>query len=285
MESTSGWKHLGAVPPSSVGSARLEVYAAAWLVSAVGRTLALPEDDHGHVSLSWDEGEGALVGRRVERIRPIRASFRPDRSELRLTADEVDPIGSLALEGRTVAEARAWLEAALAALGTDADADRPSLPAPLEGPLEMAFVAPGLPALEIAAWLSNAAALLQQIAVAAGEAASPVRCWPHHLDIATLITVQPDPDPEQARSIGVGLSLGDARIKQPYWYVGVWPIPADPVLPELQVGVWNTEGWLGPCLTGEAVVGAGSAAEQEEAARLFLDSAIQSAGQILGGSL
>ena len=74
--------------------------------------------------------------------------------------------------------------------------------------------------------------------------ASPVRCWPHHFDLATLILLDPDADAETARSIGVGLSPGDAARPEPYFYVLPWPRPTGD-LPALDGGAWNTGGWAG----------------------------------------
>ena len=49
---------------------------------------------------------------------------------------------------------------------------------------------------------------------------SPVRCWPHHFDIATLLTIAP------GQTIGVGLEPGDGYYDEPYWYVNQYPAPS-----------------------------------------------------------
>jgi len=49
--------------------------------------------------------------------------------------------------------------------------------------------------------------------------ASDVLCWPHHFDIATLVTFASD------RSSSVGLSPGDGSYDEPYYYVNVHPQP------------------------------------------------------------
>ena len=279
-ESKFDWKPLGAVPPTSLQVARLEAHAGASLAGAVGRALAAPADDYSHVSLRWRPDEELLEGARVERSRPVRALFRPARSELLMRGDEGDAIGSLALEGRTVGEARAWLAAALTALSPEPGDPPVDLVAPGVGSPDLEIGKPGLGALEIAAWLSNAAGLLEEIRAAARPSASPIRCWPHHFDIATLVTLDPDTDPESARSIGVGLSTGDDAMPQPYWYVNIWPVPDAPDLPPLSAGSWNTDGWLGAFLTGEEVAAAGMAREQEALCRAFLAAAVEAAGTV-----
>lgn len=284
VESTFDWRSLGAVPPMSLGPARLEAHIGASLAAAVGRALATPVDDSDHVSLRWRSDERILHGVRVGRLRPVSAAFRPARSELVVRDGGDGTIGSLALEGRTVEEARSWLTAALAALEPGSSGAALELASPPVGSADHEFEKPGLGALEIDAWLGNAAALLEETRIAAGPEASPVRCWPHHFDIATLVTLDPDTDAEAARSIGIGLSMGDDATPQPYWYVNIWPAPSAPDLHPLPVGSWITDGWLGAILTGEEIVAAGTAREQERLTRVFLGAAVDAAGAVLDGT-
>ena len=88
----------------------------------------------------------------------------------------------------------------------------------------------------------DAAAILERLR-AKHPTASPVRCWPHHFDIATLITL-----PEN-RSLGIGFLGGDANIPQPYWYVYAVPTPEN-TLPPLSTGRWYAEKWVGAVLEG-----------------------------------
>ena len=50
------------------------------------------------------------------------------------------------------------------------------------------------------------------------------RCWPHHFDIAALFTLDPSTAAD-ARSVGIGLSMGDASYAEPYLYCNPWPVP------------------------------------------------------------
>jgi len=109
-----------------------------------------------------------------------------------------------------------------------------------------------------------------------------VRCWPHHFDIATLIALDPGMNPETARSIGVGLSPGDAGRPHPYFYVTLWPYPKDRELPALEGGgVWNTEGWTGAVLETPALLRAGIGEAQAEQAERFVESAIAACQALL----
>ena len=92
--------------------------------------------------------------------------------------------------------------------------------------------------------------------IAAREAgASPVRCWPHHFDIATLISLEGG-DPEHARSIGVGLSPGDESYAEPYFYVSPWPYPESDRLDDIApIGRWHTAGFVAYVVIGSEFAG------------------------------
>src|SRR5262249_62389310 len=79
-------------------------------------------------------------------------------------------------------------------------------------------------------WFTNADVALGTIRVevaARGLDAPPVRCWPHHLDLDTLVTVAP------GRTTGVGFEPGDESYDEPYFYVSVYPAPDLAPLPPL----------------------------------------------------
>jgi hypothetical protein len=73
-----------------------------------------------------------------------------------------------------------------------------------------------------------------------------VRAWPHHFDIAVLLTVG------EGRTIGVGFSPGDALYDDPYWYVSPYPYPEDREhARELPSGFWNRQPWFGAVLMAD----------------------------------
>jgi hypothetical protein len=104
--------------------------------------------------------------------------------------------------------------------------------------------------------------------------ASPVRCWPHHFDMATLWTLG-DGDAETAPSVGIGMSPGDGHYPQPYFYVSPWPRPAPEQLPPLPApGHWHSQDFIAAILPGEAIV---AMKDRRAEARQFLDAAIAAA--------
>jgi hypothetical protein len=77
--------------------------------------------------------------------------------------------------------------------------------------------------------------------------AGTVLCWPHHFDLACLLTVGTDDEGNLSQSVGVGMSPGDDGIPQPYLYVTPWPAPEGWTPEPLTLGDWN-ESWVGAVL-------------------------------------
>jgi len=79
---------------------------------------------------------------------------------------------------------------------------------------------------------------------------SPVRCWPHHFDIAILVGLE-EGGAEHAKAIGIGLSPGDDYYAQPYFYLSPYPTPDTENLPALPPGGrWHTHEFFGAVATG-----------------------------------
>jgi hypothetical protein len=108
---------------------------------------------------------------------------------------------------------------------------------------------------ELARWFGGAADVLEEFAARlAGPRASPVTCWPHHFDIATLVSLE-EGHPANARSIGVGVSPGDEYYAQPYVYISPWPRFDGSKLPDAPPpGHWHTEGFFGAVATGDDIL-------------------------------
>ena len=110
-----------------------------------------------------------------------------------------------------------------------------------------------------------------------------MRCWPHHFDVASLITLDAGADAEEARTIGVGFSPGDGSYDQPYFYVTPWPYPEADDLPSLAGGAhWHTEGWIGAVLTAERVISV-PADGQRRAIGQALEGGVAACRMLLGG--
>jgi hypothetical protein len=285
----SSWKTLGNVDAQHLVNARLQLHWAALLVAEVGKRLLPPQPDFSQQSFEWVEragGVGCLTLGEVAGARPWSAGLRLADLTLVL-ADGEGASRELALSGRTVAEAHAWLVAEVdALLGQPLDpplespgysADIADMPAHPVGTGRRFTLADAAPFVEVARWFANADRLLREIAERE-SGASPVRCWPHHFDLATLITLQAGDSPEAMRTVGAGLSPGDSSRAVPYFYVTPWPYPPSPKATDLPAlaggGIWNTEDWVGAVLPAGTISSAGSGEGQEGQVREFLESAV-----------
>jgi hypothetical protein len=291
----TSWEILGRVGAERLADARLQLHWAAQAASAVGKQLLDHRPDYGEQSFQWDPEARALVQGPVAAVPPFRSALRPSPPALVL----LGAARELPLEGRTLAEAYSWLESEIPAL-----LGRP-LEKALERPGEMPAHAAGSGAAfstadreafdELAAWLGAGHQLLASLA-RRHPGASAVRLWPHHFDIATLISLELIPsklipsklipsnsagDPETSRSIGVGVALGDAFKPEPYIYITPWPYPPqDRELPPLDGGSWITEGWTGAYLEASRLLD-GPADQRTARAERFVDSAVAACLRLL----
>jgi hypothetical protein len=270
---------LGTVAPAELTRARRALHWAAQVPAYAGAAFVEPAADDSHMALTWVSPEvTALASQPSSRAGRV--------VSLDVTTLAVTLLGPgrvaedhLDLGNRTLAEALAWVTAAFAP-----DAPRtppvpfppyemPEPPAGAAGALGAPDVAAAL--LELARWYHDADLLLQQVrATVAG--ASPVRCWPHHFDIATLVTVAP------GKTIGVGLSPGDGSYAEPYLYLTPWPHRPDAPLPALEGGGhWHRDGWFGAVLPGTLLVKDSAPTGQAAHAQAFLASALNASHALL----
>jgi hypothetical protein len=209
---------------------------------------------------SWPTPEGVSV------------FVRPDPFEMGVE-DAGGRVQRLSLRGQTLDTAYRWLGDALES--TAGALTRPEFDLPEHGVgADAPFMADAPALAELGRWFHNAHHALEALA-SRERGASPVRCWPHHFDIATLITLDETAPDGSSRTIGCGMTPGDAGYTDPYWYVSPWPYEWEAERGALRAGGhWHTEHWLGAVLTADRQVGDGEASGQAARAAAFLDSAV-----------
>lgn len=263
------WTPLGSRPPESLTRARLQAHWAAQLVSAVGTGHLEPASDFSHTNLGWDAAREVLAGRPLAdgTVAGLRLST--------LSLEVGD--AQLELDGRTMADALAWLSERTGGKAlVRPEHDMPAHPVGEGGCFSTGDLAPALTELE--AWFADASAAVTAFA-SRTDGAGEARCWPHHFDVATLVAV-PTPEGAEARSVGVGFSPGDGSYDQPYFYVTPWPYPATEALPELPAGgQWHTKGWTGAVLVASEVLAETGQPERVDA---FLAGASEACRALLG---
>jgi hypothetical protein len=295
---TISWETLGTVDPRRVVDARLQLHWAAQAASAPGRQLLEHRPDFSEQCLRWAGGPRALAQELVHGVWPFRSALRPSPPAIVLLDANDRITAEILLDGQTLEEVYGWLEKEIPRrVGRRLlqPLQRPGEGLPEhgvgagEGESERFSVIDTAAFSEVGRWFGNAHRLLAGVADV-HPGASAVRCWPHHFDIATLIALDveagadtdPAIDPEKARSIGVGLTPGDAVRPYPYFYVTPWPYPKDRELPALEGGgVWNTEGWIGAVLETPALLSAGTGEAQAAQAERFVASAIAACQTLL----
>ena len=199
---------------------------------------------------------------------------------LRTLGDSGTVLGELELAGRTLAEALAWQTSTLEAhLGRALsppprlrEYDLPPHPvaggAPWSGNLAAALA-------ELARWLAFGERALRAF-VAGKPQAAEIRCWPHHFDVGTIVSLEPEADPEVTPTVGLGLSPGDDSYAEPYFYVSFWPrperAPSDPLPPGAH---WHEEGFVAAILPGTSLVERKSARERETLVKSYLEESFR----------
>ena len=253
--------------------AREQTHQAVQLVAMVGRALHPKSEDDHFANMEWLDGFQALVSNQPPKY-PVRAALQV--AEFKLRVIENDQLKSeFALHNRTLDEAMIWITNEFKQLGIDTSGF--NLDLPYEMPVYAtadgkAFELTDKAAFqELALYFANADMFLREIALK-HKGASPVRCWPHHFDIATLITLGKGKSSEYDKSVGMGLSPGDRQVEEPYFYISPWPYPMDEPdeFPELKGGgQWHSDGWMGAFFQASEII---KGENQEQRIRDFLES-------------
>jgi hypothetical protein len=249
-----------------LSDARRQLHHAAQLATAAGISYLPAQPDDSHTNLEWLAPLGMLASNVVPSTRPFRLAVRATDLTLAVLDASNTPIATSSLHGQTMNGAAAWIKDRLREIGTDPS--RFTLRRHYEVPHHAvddgaAFDTSNSAAFaQLSAWYSIAADVLASLR---GPNVSDVRCWPHHFDIAILITLAVD------ETVGVGMEPGDVYYDEPYFYVNHSPSLSK--APESALGghgSWHTREWIGAVLPVSRL----SAETALGDVRAFLDSAI-----------
>jgi hypothetical protein len=269
------WRKVGNVDRSTLREARLQAhYALQWLARAA-RAYVTPGQDDRHTNLGWDDAIAGLTTHALPQGTVLGLKI-SDLTLMLWHGPSMAGLQAIGLQGRRDAEIREWLGRQLSARGLDADAfdapspyQMPEHPIGRGAPYGAAGLAPAL--IELVAWYANANHVLgatRQRIVARGIDAPPMRCWPHHFDLDSLISLGSG---AAARTVGVGFSPGDEYYDQPYFYVSCHPPPDVAVLPSLPpVGHWHSHRFTAAVAPADRILEAG---DQQAATQAFLRAA------------
>ncbi|HEX5863771.1 MAG TPA: hypothetical protein VF014_05855, partial [Casimicrobiaceae bacterium] len=205
------WRPLRGTDNRQLNEARLQAHHAVQWLARAARAYVSPRPDDSHTNLSWID---AFDGFTTQRLKDdLDLGLRIADLTLVLMGEGTVRGQSYPLNERSDTNARKWLGEQLGAKGLDANAlDAPppyKIPPHAIGNGAAYRVTKLALALdELAAWFANAHRSLEGIKRQMIErklAASPVRCWPHHFDIATLIPLD-ESNIKKVRTVNVGFS-------------------------------------------------------------------------------
>lgn len=241
--------------PDQLIASRVQLHYAIQCIAATGMALREAQPDGSQMTLDWNSDKELFVGGILPADRAIQLALEPIHLTSLILDETQSAIVTFSLRDQTLNTALDWHKQELSKLGVAVDAIQflgypPDFP---DHPLAhgATFVAgESTERHAIANYFAQTRPLLQTI-VSDEVGASSVHIWPHHFDMATLITLAGSG--EEATTIGVGFSPGDEGYSQPYWYVTPWPYPDAAKLPTLSGGNWHTESWIGAILLAETV--------------------------------
>lgn len=273
------WRPLAGVDFNRLYDARLQAhYAAQWLARAARAYIASKTDD-SHTNLGWDEAFGGFATHKLQGAR-IGLKLFPLSIAI-LEPSETAPSRILGIDGHKEADLRAWLGEEMGSLGLDAR--KLDIELPYRMPVSKiasgaAYSVNGKDEIfrELAAWFGNADRSIGRIAEgmrAIKFDVSTARCWPHHFDLAALISLDSGSGTiESARTVGVGLSPGDHYYNEPYFYVTPWPYPEPAKLPPLsELGRWHFKDFTAAVAPGHRIL---SATARQTETEKFLAEAV-----------
>jgi hypothetical protein len=276
--STSLWRPVSGLDRAKLKEARLQAHCAVQWLARGARAYVPPQPGDSHTNLGWDEGQGGFS------THPLSDGARLHLRISDLTLVVLNAAGNspwLSLDGQTDGDVRTWLGRELSV--KKFDPQKLDEPSPYEMPAHA--IAKGakysigglVGALrDLSVWYANANGLLSDVRqqLAARKLNAPaVRCWPHHFDLDSLVSLGND------RTTGLGFSPGDEYYDEPYFYVTIYPQPNPAALPKLPaLGHWHTRDFIAAVMPASKIV---AAKDQKTETEAFLNAACDAALKIL----
>jgi hypothetical protein len=264
-----------------LAQARIQLHFAIQPLAATSLALVKEQTDFSHMALQWDDHLG-FITQAITFLKSYRIALDPVTLTLEIVGDSDRVISVFALSDRTLSEAFDWIRTVIKGLGGAAELitpisyppdDFPDSDLALSGTFSCKF-----PTSSLADYYASANQVLQAL-TQSEPLASTVRIWPHHFDIATLISIPSEINGEE-KTIGVGLSPGDSSYGEPYWYVTPYPYPENrenlPIL--VGNGFWHTSHWVGAVLTASQFGKPNASIDQ---IKTFVNSAIAACKDLL----
>jgi len=235
--------------------ARIQLHQALQLLASTAISYFEKKEDDSHTNTEWLNNSNGLATHAFGPEKNLRLAL--DFAGLKYVLYDGNSTDTFALDGMTEQKAILWYKNQLQQKGldnsvftTDRHYEIPANPQ-ADGAPYVLFKNEAFK--KLAAYFRQAHDVMLRI-TKGNKNASPIRCWPHHFDIATLITLETNEDPQKIKSVGVGLSPGDDSYDQPYYYVSPWPHPDESKLQDNDLpadGFWHSNGFTSAVLLAE----------------------------------
>ena len=251
---------LRACAPSSLVGARAIAHKAVQLLTRAARANLKSSPDDSHSNLGWDGSSKRFPSQPIPvdgGVMMIGLSLCPMHLDV---VRNTETTTKFDMDRRSFEDTLDWLDGQLTEAGLK-PASKASLPYELpDAVTRVDRFLPNTAASHLAtlqAWFDLAQTVQSGFVKNHADVKpgpSPVRCWPHHFDIATYVQLEAG-SAETARGIGVGMSPGDESYRQPYFYVNPWPHLDAADLPDApDPGHWHTNGYVGAVATAEQIL-------------------------------
>jgi hypothetical protein len=281
---SNSWNTVGTVPIADLPDARLQLHWAAQVVASFGNAVLETQEDDSQSNLGWIDNLGALCSRASSD--GLSVGLRLADLTLLFLGPNHTIQEEFGLSGKALSQGFEWLTTAYSKSSGSSPSkpfalreyDMPPHAVSQDTPFSLQNIALNQ---ELHHWYSNASLAIHDIS-SQWKQASPIRCWPHHFDLATLVTLDSGKGSEDARSVGCGMSPGDGTYNEPYFYVTPWPYPKKAQLPPLPLGFWHTEGFIGAILTASDLIKSGTDNTQAERVQQFFQKSTQACFTALG---
>lgn len=240
------WSPLSLTDKDQLLTVRLQLHKAAQLPAMFARSYLPESEEDEYGALLWNPNLRGWCSQIVNGSkRAHQIGLDPALFALVHIQDGGEVFTPWPLHGKTMEDAIEWIKEQAVEAGLDPEKVTTTIPYELDD-LPEGFERSNPDAFtELAHYFDNTYQLLKPVSEF-HEGASLVRTWPHHFDMAVLITHGIGGE----KFTGVGMSPGDGSYDRPYYYTSPWPFPEGD-LPVLSLGRWHTEGFTSAVLPME----------------------------------
>ncbi len=256
------WKDFKFPLHHNYSKARDQSHQAAQLLAATARAFLDKKDDDSQAAMIWNDKAKVLSTQKLSHATYPYVVLNIADLSIGFMQEDGNITQSLSLHGET-------LQSAIKQISSIMNIDTISLSKPYELPelrigISEAFDKSQRKSLLLCEKIFENA--YNAILPYAQAETSIINIWPHHFDIASLLTYQAK---GEKKFIGIGLSPGDINSSNVYFYINTWPYPKidTKTIEPLKAGLWQTEGWTGAILNIDEII---NSDHQEKTVQDFL---------------